>query len=96
MEKINIEINQAKLINYRVELKDDRPSVTACIGLYSGEKKISEFSLSTENYYGGIQFELPLNLVNPIMKIAQQLQTITIAECSKTLMELPAPDGEAC
>ena len=96
MEKINININQAKLLQYTVELKDDKPEISASIGLFAGQKQISTFSLSTYSYYSGIQFNIPPNIIKPIMDIAFKLQAITIGECSKALAELPAPSEGIC
>ena len=92
MNKINIEINNAKLLSYQVDLNDDMPEISATIGLYSGEKQISTFSLRTQKYYGNsLQFEIPFELIIPIKEIAQQLENILTRECNKQLCQLPAP-----
>jgi len=52
MKKIDIRIDKAKILSYEVELKDNLPSITATIGLFSADKQISTFSLRTEEYYG--------------------------------------------
>jgi len=43
MKKIDIQINQARLLSYTVTLDDDAPKVTATIGLFAGEKQISTY-----------------------------------------------------
>ncbi len=90
MRKINIEINQAKLLSYDVELDDDKPEVRASIGLYSGKNKISTFSLRTETgYSNSVSFELPPSMVISIKDIANELEAILTRECSKVMGELP-------
>jgi len=89
MKKIDIQINQAKILSYSVELKENQPSVTATIGLFAGEKKISSFSLSTETWQD-ITFELPTSVIKPILKIAEELETILIRECSSAIGALKA------
>ncbi len=92
MKKIDININQAKLLSYSVTLGDDSPEVTATVGLYAGNKKISSFSLTTQSYYEGIKFDLSPDIVFPIVDIAKKLEAITVAQCKKALMELPEPE----
>ena len=90
MKKINIAINQAKLLSYNVELDDEKPEVSATIGLYSGEKKISSFSLRTESgYLNSVKFDLPINMIGTIKQIADELEVILTRECSKSMGELP-------
>ena len=92
MKKINIEINQAKILSYQIELEDDFPQISATIGLYAGDKKITTFSLRTQNHYSdSIQFELPFELIQPIKEIAQHLETILIIEANKSLKQLSTP-----
>ncbi|MDD5551469.1 MAG: hypothetical protein PHS34_09430 [Candidatus Omnitrophica bacterium] len=92
MKKIDIQINQAKILGYEVKLNEDKPEVAAEIGLFSGEKKITTFRLTTENYYSNsVMFELPYELIEPIKQIAQELETILTRECNKSLGRLPMP-----
>ena len=89
MKKINIEINQAKILSYQVDLDEKYPNVCATIGLFAGEKKISEFSLRTQEYYGNsLKFELPIALLDPIKEIAKKLEEILTIEASKELKQL--------
>jgi len=79
MKKINIGIDNAKILNYSVELNTEIPEVSATIGLFSGDKKISSFSLRTQTYYSeSIQFRLPIDMIEPIKQIAEQLNNLTI------------------
>jgi hypothetical protein len=84
VKKIDILINQAKILSYSVELNEDRPEVTAVIGLFAAGKKISTFSLSTENWHDK-KFELPSGVIEPILKIAEELESILVRECSATI-----------
>jgi hypothetical protein len=91
MKAIDIQINQAKIQSYSVTLFDDKvPSVSAVIGLYSGTKQISTFHLETKSYYNsGVTFELPADMIDPIVDIAKQLEVILVRECNKQLKRLP-------
>lgn len=97
MKPVDIQINQAKIMSYDVTLQDDGvPTVTARIGLFSGEKKITSFSLTTQTYYSeGMTFELPASMINPIVDISKQLEVILVRECNKQLKRLPMPTVEA-
>ena len=88
MKKIDISINQAKLLSFRVTMREDEPEVNANIGLYSGEKKISDFSIDTNSYYDDNKFDLPVSMIQPILKIAKQLETITARHCSSAIGQL--------
>ena len=90
MNKIDISINQAKIIGYEVRFNEDEmPDLTATIGLFAGNKQISTFSLSTKSWEDKV-FELPVSVINPIKKIAGELETILIRECSASLGQLKA------
>lgn len=92
MKTIDIQINRAKLLSYSVSLEDgDMPTVSATVGLFAGEKKISEFSLRTQNYYANsVTFEVPVSMVGPILKIAEELETILVRATSQSIGELPS------
>lgn len=89
MKKIDININQAQIESYRVELKDGMPEVSATIALYAGLKKVSTFSVSTQNYYNTDKIELPVDIIEPIVKIAKVLEVIVIMSCRSSMAELP-------
>ena len=95
MKPIDIKINQAKILSYNVTLSDDgTPEVAASIGLFSGVKKISSFNLRTQTYYSeGLTFELPASMIEPIVDIAKQLETILVFECNKQLKRLPMSEA---
>lgn len=87
MKKIDIQINQAKIKSFEVELGEEKLDITARIGLYAGNKEISSFSLSTHTWQDK-SFELPLSIIKPVNKIAEDLETILIRECSSALGQL--------
>lgn len=90
MKEIDININKAKILSYNVELCDEMPRVSATIGLYSGEKQVSTFSLRTESYYSNsIVFEVPSGMIPPILKIADELEAILAKTCVATMGQLP-------
>ena len=89
MQTIDIQINNAKIQSYTVTLKDDLPEVNATVGLYSGEKKVSEFSLNTQGYYQGLEFDLPTKMIKPIVDISKQLEVILTQKCKEQMKELP-------
>jgi SAM-dependent MidA family methyltransferase len=89
MKDINIRVNKARILSYSVELNEDKPEVSATIGLFANDKKISSFSLRTQSYYSeSMQFEIPLKMINVIKKIAEQLEEILVVECNKNLPQL--------
>jgi len=91
MKKINIQINQAKILNFSVELKEENPIVSAKIGLFAGQKQISTFSISTQDYYGDVKFDLPIQMICPILEIAEKLEEILTLKCSSSLGQLTKP-----
>jgi len=90
MRTIDIQINQAKILSFNVDLEDEKPQVSATVGLYSGTRQISSFTLRTQSYFGNnIKFTLPIDMIEPIVDIAKQLEIILVRECNKQLKRLP-------
>lgn len=91
MKAIDIQINQARIDSYSVTLNEDGvPGVSASIKLLSGEKEISSFSLHTQSWCSsGVRFELPADMIRPIVEISKQLEVILVRECNKQLKRLP-------
>lgn len=95
MQAIDLQINNAKILSYEVNLDKSKPEIGARIGLYCGDHRISTFGLRTETYYSdSITFELPADMIEPIVDIAKQLEVILVRECNKQLKRLEAPDAE--
>lgn len=90
MQTIDIQINRAKILSYSVDFANEQPEVSATIGLFSGTNKIAQFGLRTQTYYSdGITFELPPDMIEPIVSISRQLEVILVRECNKQLKRLP-------
>lgn len=87
MREIKIEINNAKIRSFTVDLSEDIPIVTAIIGLFMGEKQLTTFSLGTKSW-NDKKFELPAAMIPPIKKMADELEKILVVECTKALMLL--------
>jgi len=93
MQKIDIRINKAVIEGYSIQLKDDEPIVRATIGLYAGSKKISDFTIMTDAWNDESKFELPFEIIEPIVKIGKKLEKIVTNRCNDVLALLPAPKG---
>ena len=95
MKRIDIQITKAEIKGFTVELGEDgTPAVVATINCYTeNNKKVTSFTVSTESYYQGPTFEIPLGMIDPIIKIAQKLESIVVQECNKELMLLPRAEG---
>lgn len=90
MKNLNIEINNSRILGFRVEMLDDMPRVTATIGLFCGERKVSEFSASTENYYGTTKIDVTPKIIAGILKTSEELERIVTIACSSAIGALPA------
>ncbi len=88
MKKIDIAINQAKILSFNVTLNEEKPEVSSCIGLFAGNKKISEFNISTNAWNDVKKFEIPVSMIKPILKIAKDLEQITALKCSAAIGQL--------
>jgi hypothetical protein len=84
MKDIQININKARIQNFSVELCDEGVDVFASIGLFMGEKKISDFSISTKSYANN-NFTLDPTMVKSINIIAKQLENIVVQKCNEKL-----------
>lgn len=93
MSKLDIQITQAKLISYSVELNDDKPEVTATIGLYTeGGKQITSYSIRTSEWTPeATKFELPVTAIAPILGVAQELEKVVTKHCRDAQKVIEAP-----
>ena len=90
MRTIRVDINQAKIENFVVGLGQDKPEVTATVGLYSGKKKITTFSLATTSW-NDVKFQLPASMVPPILALADELEAILVQKATEMLALLESP-----
>ncbi len=89
MQNINIEINQARILKFSVELTDKYPEIAATIGLFSGDKKLSDFTVGSRAYYNDVKIEVPIEIIEPLVEIAKQLEYAATIACSRSIGALP-------
>jgi hypothetical protein len=90
MKPIDISINKARILSFTVTLKDDKPEVSATIGLYSpNDTRIAEYSLATNHWNANLKLDLPFDLVPPIKEIAAVLERIVALHCQGSMLQLP-------
>ena len=92
MKKLNIEITKAQIEGFSVSFNDGKPDISCTIGLYTDSgKKISVYSLGTNQWEEEKKFELPIEMIEPIMKVAFQLEGIVVRHCKKGQKVIKAP-----
>lgn len=91
MKKLNINITKAQIISFNVELKEKKPEVSATLGLFTkGGKKITEYSIYTTSWNDDNTFELPSNLIMPILTIMKELENVIVKHCKDSQLLLKA------
>ena len=95
MEKINIEITKAQLISCEIQFNEEgQPDITANLGLYTDQgKMVSTYSIGTKSWNNN-NIELPLGMIQPIMSIGKQIETITTQHCREGQGALAAPTND--
>ena len=92
MRKIDIQITQGRVESFKVEFEDENvlPMVSAVVGLYTADgKKVTTFSVvSSNSWYGGVKFELPVMMIEPIVEIGRKLEEVVIRETRKDMLKL--------
>lgn len=93
MKHIDINLSSARLESFSVDLNADVPEITATIGLLTpGLNKIATFCVSTKAYYSDdTRFDMPLQLIEPIKYIGNELERILAAMVMRTCKQLTAP-----
>jgi len=93
MKPIDIQITKAKIKGFTCTLHDDFPSITAIIGLSTeNNKEITDFTIGSDSWRDD-SFEIPAKMIQPLLKIAEQLEEITTLKCSAALALLKEPTG---
>lgn len=93
MKKINISITKAEIKSFQVELNEGKPEVSASIGLFSeGGKQISTYSISTDSWNKESKFDLPVELVAPIMSILSTLEKVLVNHINNSQKQIGAGD----
>jgi hypothetical protein len=95
MQKIDIQITKAVIESFRVEMKDDIPEVSVTIGLSTEQnQRVTGFSISSNHWDDSQKFDLPWEVVQPIVDIAKRLEKVVTARCQATVTMLTAPAEE--
>lgn len=95
MKKINIEVTHAQILSFNVTLSEGKPEVGASIGLYSaGGKQISTYSISTSSWREEDKFELPVELIAPIVSIMQTLEKVVVKHCNDNQKQLTGGEND--
>jgi len=85
MRDIDIQINKARISSFHVYLKDNLPRVSATIELLTiAGMKISEYSIDSESWQESNKFDLPSSIINPILKITDDLEKIVATHCQSS------------
>lgn len=93
MKKLDIQITKAALKSFSVQLEGEKPSVTATIALLTeGGKQITTYCISTSSYNERDQFELPLDVIGPIIQIAKSLEHVVTKHCRDAQKGIGAGD----
>jgi len=92
MEKINISITQAQLKSFETTFnKEGLPDIVASLGLFTEHgKEVSSYSLGTRSWSDD-KFTLPPAMIEPIMKLAKELEKIVTKHCREGQCALPEP-----
>lgn len=89
MKKLNINITKAQIVSFSVQLKEGEPQVSATIALITdGGKEISQYSISTYSWQEENKFELPVELIQPIVGIMRTLEGVVVKHCMGSQLQL--------
>ena len=85
MRAIDIQISQAKIKSFNIELGETNAEVSVSIGLLGpGGKEISTFNLGSGTWRDS-HFSIQPAMMNAILSMATELEEIVTKECTKTL-----------
>lgn len=89
MKKLDINITQATLKSYTVELKEGKPEVSATIELLTaGGMAVTTYTVATDSWQDKNKFELPMQAIMPIIELAKVLETVTVEKCRDSQLTL--------
>jgi hypothetical protein len=92
MRDLNINIKKARIEGFSVTLREDRPVVEASISLLTeGGKKITSYSLGSQHWEDSLKFDLPHEIVQPILDIARILERVVTDHAQSSALRLAAP-----
>ena len=89
MNQLDIQITKAQIASFSVELQENKPNITATITLLTeGGQPITNYTISTNHWQKNNQFELPINMIPPILKIMEELEYIVVKHCKEQQKQL--------
>lgn len=91
VKKLNINITKAQLKSYSVTLEEGKPVISATVELLTeGGKAVTTYTAKTRQYdwESSVAFELPLNAIEPIVKLAKILEQAVVLSCRDSQMAL--------
>lgn len=91
MKKLDISISKAQLVGFNVSFDDEAgtPEVSATIALLTEEKKhITNFVISTSSWNEETKFDLPIEMIVPIQKIAGALEHVIVEHIREGQLKL--------
>lgn len=97
MRTIDVNITKARLVNVHIQFPEDAlalPSATATIHLFgSNGKKVSEYSLHSDDYHRKynkeISFDLPDNILPSLGRVRDEIENVIIAHAQSQFKQLP-------
>lgn len=96
MQTLNINIKRARIEGFSVQLDTDRPRVQATIALLTeGGKTITSYSIGSEHYDAAMKFDLPHEIVGPILDVARILERVVTDHCQSSALRLAGPVVDA-
>ena len=92
MKTLDISIRKAKITSFSVDLNDEGPRVNATIALLTeGGKEITRYSIGSSHWEDNLKFNIPVEMVGPILDIARVLEGIVTEHCQNTALRIEAP-----
>ena len=89
MKKIDIQITNAIIKSFSVELAEKKPEVSASIALLTaGGKEITTYTVSTSSWNDENKFELPISMMPPIIDIMKKMETVITKHCRENQLQL--------
>ncbi len=88
MTQLEINITKAQISSFNVQLSESKIVVFATITLLTeGNKRITDYTISSDHWQKENKFMLPLTMMEPIKNIMSQLEEIVVEHC-KTQQKL--------
>lgn len=84
MKQLNISITKAALKSFDVSIDDKgKPNISATINLMTdGGKVITTYTISTNSWTEKNKFDLPLDAIEPMARLARILEGVVVRHCN--------------